>query len=176
MNGYSLNSRKVAASTNEWLEKRGVKRRDIADLVLWAQKSYYADLSVQECEAAVDKVLQKREVQNAILTGIQLDILSEEKKLFSPLQEMIENDEKLYGCDEILALSIVNVYGSIGLTNFGYIDKVKPGILTKLNSKTDGELHTFLDDLVGAVAAAAASYIAHRKQAAAEEKVDLLRD
>ena len=61
-----------------------------------------------------------------------------------------------------MALSIVNVYGSIGFTNYGYIDKVKPGILADLNSHESGAVHTFLDDLVGAIAAAAAaSRLAH---------------
>ncbi len=74
---------------------------------------------------------------------------------------MIEHDEGLYGVDETLALSVTNVYGSIGMTNFGYIDKLKPGILEKLNSKKDDNIHTFLDDIVGAIAAAASSRLAH---------------
>jgi phosphatidylglycerophosphatase A len=166
---YSLDSKKVAEATYEWLEKRGVSTSDIAELVLHLQKDYFADLTLEECKHNVEKVLTKREVQNAILTGIQLDILAEEKKLLPPLQEMIEHDEGLYGCDEILALSIVNVYGSIGFTNFGYIDKLKPGILKRLNDKNDAPIHTFLDDIVGAIAASASSRIAHRKQAEAED-------
>lgn len=79
-----------------------------------------------------------------------------------PLLDILEKDEGLYGIDEILALSIVNVYGSIGFTNYGYIDKQKPGILERLNDKSTGECHTFLDDLVGAIAAAASSRLAHR--------------
>ena len=78
-----------------------------------------------------------------------------------PLQDIIAEDEGLYGIDEIMALSIVNVYGSIGFTNFGYIDKVKPGILKKLNDHNSGEIHTFLDDIIGAIAASAASRLAH---------------
>ncbi|SDT28818.1 Phosphatidylglycerophosphatase A [Paenibacillaceae bacterium GAS479] len=166
---YALNSKAVAQATAEWLAKRGVTKSEIAELTLFLQKDYYPDLSLRECEENVDAVLSKREVQNAVLTGIQLDLLAEEGKLMAPLQEMIHNDEGLYGCDEILALSIVNVYGSIGLTNFGYVDKLKPGILVRLNDKHDGEIHTFLDDIVGAIAAAAASRIAHRKQAQREE-------
>ncbi|MFC4776411.1 phosphatidylglycerophosphatase A [Paenibacillus sp. GCM10023252] len=165
---YSLNSKQVADATDEWLAKRGVTRISIAQLAHFLQKDYYPDLTLDECIDNVDAVLSKREVQNAVLTGIQLDLLAEEGKLIAPLQEMIKNDEGLYGCDEILALSIVNVYGSIGFTNFGYIDKLKPGILTKLNDKNDGEIHTFLDDIVGAIAASAASRIAHRKQAERE--------
>ncbi|WP_058302270.1 phosphatidylglycerophosphatase A family protein [Gorillibacterium timonense] len=167
---YNLDSAKVEKAAREWLSERGVKLEQIAKLVLDAQREYYPQLTEEECLAAVNRVLSKREVQNAVLLGIQLDRLAEAGTLESPLQELIENDEKLFGCDEVLALSIVNVYGSIGFTNYGYLDKLKPGILAKLNDKTDNECHTFLDDLVGAIAASACSYIAHRQQAKAEQE------
>jgi phosphatidylglycerophosphatase A len=167
---YNLNSKLVAEAANDWLKQRGVTIQDIAELTYFLQKDYYPNLTMDDAITSVEAVIQKREVQNAILTGIQLDILAEEGKLLTPLQEMIENDEGLYGCDEILALSIVNVYGSIGFTNFGYIDKLKPGILKMLNDKHGEHKHTFLDDIVGAIAAAASSRIAHRKQAEKEEQ------
>lgn len=170
---YSLNSEAVAEATRHWLRKRGVTLLEIAELVMLLQKKYYPNLTMEECVHNVEMVLSKREVQNAVLTGIQLDILTEEGKLFSPLQEMIQNDEGLYGVDEILAFSIVNVYGSIGFTNYGYVDKLKPGVLDRLNDKTSGQVHTFLDDIVGAVAAAASSRIAHRKQAERETSLGL---
>ncbi|MDH6430883.1 phosphatidylglycerophosphatase A [Paenibacillus sp. FSL R7-0048] len=168
---YSLNSKAVADATKMWLNKRGVNLQEIAELVMFLQKKYYPNLTMEECVHNVEMVLSKREVQNAVLTGIQLDMLAEEGKLFPPLQDMIENDEGLYGVDEILAFSIVNVYGSIGFTNYGYVDKLKPGVLERLNDKNTGQIHTFLDDIVGAVAAAASSRIAHRKQA--EREIDL---
>ncbi|TVY11865.1 phosphatidylglycerophosphatase A family protein [Paenibacillus cremeus] len=167
---YSLNSKKVESAARQWLADRGVRVEDMAELAYFLQKDYYPTLTLEECRLSVEQVLSKREVQNAILTGIQLDVLSEEGKLQSPLQEMIENDEGLYGCDEILALSIVNVYGSIGMTNFGYVDKVKPGIIKQLNDKSGPHKHTFLDDIVGAIAASASSRIAHRKQAENEQE------
>lgn len=173
-NPYSLNSKAVSEATFKWLDKRGVHIHEIAELVMLLQKKYYPNLTMEECVHNVEMVLSKREVQNAVLTGIQLDILAEEGKLFSPLQEMLVNDEALYGVDEILAFSIVNVYGSIGFTNYGYVDKLKPGILERLNDKTTGQVHTFLDDIVGAVAAAASSRIAHRKQA--EKEVTFAED
>ena len=138
-----------------------MKLTDIAELVLFLQTPYIENLTLDECLVNVEAVLLKREVQNTILTGIQLDILAEQKGLMDPLQDIITDDEGLYGIDEILALSIVNVYGSIGFTNYGYIDKLKPGILAKLNEHNDGEVHTFMDDIVGAIAAAAASRLAH---------------
>src|SRR5699024_4313621 len=105
----------------------------------------------------------KREVQYAILTGVQLDMLAEQNKLMDPLQETIATDESLYGIDEIIAFAIVNVYGSIGFTNYGYIDKRKPGILKDLDDQSTGKVNTFLDDIVGAIAAAASSRLAHQK-------------
>ena len=153
-----------------WIKERGVEIQDIADLVYYLQNKYHEDLKMEDCLANVERVLSKREVQNAVITGIQLDILAEKGMLEEPLQSIIGRDESLYGVDEILALSIVNVYGSIGFTNYGYIDKQKPGILAHLNDKSTGECHTFLDDIVGAIAAAASSRLAHRAARAEKEK------
>jgi phosphatidylglycerophosphatase A len=147
--------------TKQALKDRGVELHDIAELVLFLQKDYVPGLTIERCEENVNHVLKKHEVQLAVLTGIQLDLLAEQKKLSQPLQEIIAVDEGLYGVDETLALSILNIYGTIGLTNYGYIDKLKYGILKHLNDKTTGKINTFLDDIVGAIAAAAASRIAH---------------
>jgi phosphatidylglycerophosphatase A len=149
-------------TARKWLLDRGVKTEEIAELVYFLQKDYHTDLKIEDCLHNVERVISKREVQNAILTGIQLDILAEKGMLEEPLQSIIGSDEGLYGVDEILAFSIVNVYGSIGFTNYGYIDKLKPGILRDLNDKSSGKCHTFLDDIVGAIAAAASSRLAHR--------------
>jgi phosphatidylglycerophosphatase A len=152
----------VEDKARRWLKERGVEIQDIADLVFYLQEKYHENLKMEDCVANVEKVLSKREVQNAIITGIQLDLLAEKGMLEEPLQSIIATDESLYGVDEILAFSIVNVYGSIGFTNYGFIDKQKPGILAHLNDKSTGQCHTFLDDIVGAIAAAASSRLAHR--------------
>ncbi|MGE7185780.1 phosphatidylglycerophosphatase A family protein [Peribacillus sp. NPDC006672] len=151
-------------TARRWLSERGVKLEDIAELVMYLQAGYHENLQMSDCLHNVERVLSKREVQNAILTGIQLDILAEKKLLEEPLLSIIEIDEGLYGVDEILAFSIVNVYGSIGFTNYGFIDKQKPGILKYLNDKSTGKVNTFLDDIVGAIAAAASSRLAHRTE------------
>jgi phosphatidylglycerophosphatase A len=144
-------------------EERGVTLDKIVDIVYDLQKKYVPDITKELCLNAVSRVLDKREVQNAILTGVELDMLAEKKLLSEPLQTLISEDNPLYGIDEILVLSITNVYGSIGLTNFGYVDKVKPGIIGELDEigKQPDKCHTFLDDIIGAIAAAAASSIAH---------------
>jgi|SRR5690625_1118292 len=151
----------LEVKARELLKERGVELKDIAELVFYLQSAYHKDLDLEECLYNVNRVIEKREVQNAILTGIQLDMLAEKEMLDEPLQATIASDEGLYGIDEIIAFSIVNVYGSIGFTNYGFIDKQKPGILAHLNDRSTGEVHTFLDDIVGAIAAAASSRLAH---------------
>lgn len=145
------------------LAQRGVKLADIAQIVYDLQKPYIDTLTIEDCIDNIKSVLRKREVQYAVVTGIEIDIAAENNQLSPLLSNVLMRDEGLYGIDEILVLSIVNVYGSIGMTNFGYVDKLKPGIIGELNSKKNVNCNTFIDDIVGALAAAAASRIAHSR-------------
>ncbi|MCI0182266.1 MAG: phosphatidylglycerophosphatase A [Acidibacillus sp.] len=163
-------SQTIHEATLNILAERGVSIHAIAQITKHLQDPYIPNLTIAMCEESIHHVLSKREVQNAILTGVELDILAEEKRLSTPIQAIIESDESLYGVDEILALSILNIYGSIGYTNYGYVDKIKYGILADLNDHSSKRVHTFMDDLVGAVAAAAASRLAHRHRTDLEEQ------
>lgn len=158
---YKYNREELSQIAIDMLNKRGVTLKDIADLVMYLQSKYYKDLTVETCIENLKMVLTKREIVHAILTGIALDELAEKKLLPEPLQTIVETDESLYGIDEIIPLSIVNVYGTIGLTNYGYLDKEKIGIIKDLDFQKGEECNTFLDDLVAALAAATASRIAH---------------
>lgn len=147
------------------LEKRGVSIEDIAEIVLELQQPYIPEITLEECCRNVRHVLSKREVQYGVITAIEIDIATE-KGSFSPiLTEVLMHDEGLYGVDEILALSITNIYGSIGLTNFGYVDKVKMGIVAEMDEEKSERCNTFIDDIIAALAAAAASRIAHAQPA-----------
>ncbi len=149
----------------ELLKERGVTLEEIADCARYLQADYHVDLTTDELLDSVRAVLSKREVQYAIMTGIALDKAAEEGKLDdSYLIELMMKDAPLFGADEVLAYGICNTYGSIALTNFGFIDKRKYGIIRRLNraGKNTGKCNTFIDDIVGAVAAAAASRFAHR--------------
>lgn len=163
---------KMKAHCIRLMEQRGVTLDDLIELVIFLQQKYVPELTREMCAHNIEKVLSKREVQNAILTGINLDILAEKDLLDEPLLSIVKADESLYGIDEIVALSIVNVYGSIGFTNYGYIDKIKPGIIEQLNDKSSNSCHTFLDDIVGAIAAAASSRLAHSLARKQEENED----
>lgn len=161
--GYKYNMEELTIMTVDMLNRRGVQLDDIADIVMFLQKKYYPELTKEICLDSIEAVLKKREIIHAILTGIALDELAEKKLLPEPLQSIVESDEGLYGIDEIIPLSIVNVYGTIGLTNYGFLDKEKIGIIKELDSRKGVECNTFLDDIVAAIAAAAASRIAHSR-------------
>lgn len=150
--------------TQAVIRKRGVSIEEIGKLVLTLQQPYQPTLTLEECLESVDAVLWKREVAHAVLTGVALDELAEKHLLPEPLQSIVASDAGLYGIDEILPLSIVNLYGTIGLTSYGYLDKEKIGIIKELDNKELGKVNTFMDDIVAAIAAAAASRIAHAER------------
>lgn len=145
------------------LNDRGVTIEDIAEITMFLQEKYSDNLTLEKCKEYVLDVINKRESINAILTGIAIDEATEKGLLDKEVSKLIMNDNGLYGIDEILALSIVNIHGSIALTNFGYADKLKPGIIKIIDNKGKQkiECHTFLDDIIAAIAASAASRIAH---------------
>jgi len=147
------------------LQERGVSLDDIADCARYLQADYHLDLQKEELLDSVLKVLSKRETQYAVMTAIELDKIAEQNKMNDKeLQSLLMNDDALFGVDEVLAYGICNTYGSIALTNFGYIDKKKYGVIDRLNKagKSTGVCNTFIDDIVGAIAASAASRFAHR--------------
>lgn len=156
-----INDQALLEHALQLLTQRGVTIADIAEIVYDLQIKYVPNLTHEECVTHIESVLKKREVLNAIITGIEFDMAAENNQLSPILTDMLMRDEGLYGIDEVLVLSIVNVYGSIGFTNFGYVDKLKPGIIGKLNDEKGKQCNTFIDDIVGAIAAVAASRIAH---------------
>lgn len=157
-----VSSHIVAKAAREALERRGVTINDIAEIVYEMQYPYNNGLTINHCVESVKRVLNKREVQHALLVGIELDELAEKRMLSQPLQQLIESDESLFGVDETLAIGSVLTYGSIAVTTYGHLDKKKSGIIQQLDSKGDHRVHTFLDDLVGSIAASASSRLAHR--------------
>lgn len=156
-------SRDVREAARARLLERGVTIESIGEIVYQMQAPYSPHLSLRDCMDSVEAVLEKRELQHAILVGSELDILAEKGQLSEPLLSIISSDEGLFGVDETIAIGAVNTYGSIAVTTFGYLDKAKIGIIKQLDTKSDdGKVNTFMDDLVGAIAANASGRLAHR--------------
>lgn len=146
----------------EMLTARGVDLDSLARLVLELQLPYNPTLTLEEAKKSVRQVLAKREVQYAVITGVTLDMMAEEGSLMEPLGEIIRENHRLFAVDEVLAFSILNIYGTISLSNFGYLDQERPEVLAALDRSR--QVNTFLDDLVAAIVAAACARIAHNIQ------------
>jgi phosphatidylglycerophosphatase A len=164
-----IHSKEVKSVAMERLKERGVTIEAIAEIVYEMQVAYAPDLRIEQCIENVLAVLNKRELLHAILVGTELDMLAEKNMLSEPLLSLIREDEGLFGCDETLALGSVFGYGSIAVTTFGHLDKHKIGLIKQLDTKKGGPVHTFTDDLVASIAAAASSRLAHRLRDQEEE-------
>jgi phosphatidylglycerophosphatase A len=144
------------------LNDRGVTYEDIAQMAYNLQKKYIPDISMDEVKKDTIDVLHKREVLNNAMVGLELDRLATQGLLKEPLESIIMNDSGVFGVDEGIALNIANIYGTIGITNYGYVDRDKSGVVKKLDEEKDGTSNTFIDDIVGAIASAVSAKIAHR--------------
>ena len=143
------------------LKERGVEVKDIADIAYSQQLQYDKNVSYKDCLESVEKILSLRDIFHLLQLGAEIDRLAEEGLFKGPIQDIIRYDLGVFGIDEIFGLDIARLYGAIGQTNFGDIDVNKPGIVAKLNHDGKGDkesCHTFLDDIIGAIAASAASW------------------
>ncbi|HAT55156.1 MAG TPA: phosphatidylglycerophosphatase A [Lactobacillus sp.] len=144
------------------LAAKNITYKDIAVITKELQKQYLPDVPLSEFEAETQDVLHKREVMNNVMVALELDRLATAHELKEPLESIICNDAGVFGVDEGLALNIANIYGTIGVTNYGYVDKVKEGIIKRLDEEKGDEVNTFIDDIIGAIAAAVAAKMAHK--------------
>lgn len=144
------------------LRKRGVSLEAISEITFQQQSKYTDDISREICLESVEKILSLRDVFHHVQLAAEIDRLAEKKMFQGPIQDIIYEDLGLFGIDETMGLDVSGLYGTIGQTNFGDIDVNKQGIVKRLNEagKEDGICHTFLDDIVGAIAAAASTRVA----------------
>lgn len=144
------------------LLERGVTIQSIAEISFKQQSRYNDNVSMRTCIESVEKILTLRDIFHIIQLGIEIDCLTEKGLFRSPIQEIMQADLGMFGVDEVIGLAVASNYGTIGQTNFGDIDVNKPGVVKELNDAgKDGKIcHTFLDDIVGAIAAAASTRVA----------------
>lgn len=144
------------------LKERGVTIEAIADITYFQQSRYTQNVSRTICQESVEKILSLRDVFHHVQLAVEIDRLAEEGLLRGPIGDIISEDLGLFGIDEVMGLDVAGLYGIIGQTNFGDIDVNKHGIVQDLNNagKKKGICHTFLDDIVGAIAAAASTRVA----------------
>ncbi|MFC0212652.1 phosphatidylglycerophosphatase A [Paenibacillus chartarius] len=144
------------------LASRGVQLSEIVDIVDSLQRPYNPDMDRQLCEDHVLGVLRKQQTYHAIQLAIKIDTAVERGEFSAQYNHTVGQDEGLFGVDESVASAIPLLYGTIALTNFGYLDKSKPGVISQLDSNhEEGVCNTFIDDIVCGIAAAACGRLAH---------------
>lgn len=136
----------------------------MAKIVQAEQQVFEPDLTLKEAAESINAVMRKRNVHFAFLVAIQNDLQTQFKKSFEPLQSILFEDRGTFGGDEQIALEIAGLYGTIGVTNFGYLDRQKIGFIKEIDQlgKTRDDITTtFIDDILSAVIAAAEARVAH---------------
>lgn len=150
---------------SEHFERLGITVAKMAEIVYRDQKPYIDTLTEREASWAVSRVLNKTEFQDGLLVAIHLDKVAQMFNLMrehDPLMNRLIDDHPNFGADEHLAMSLAGLYGSIATTNYGYIDKTKPGIVGELNEmgKSGEYVTTMMDDMIGAIIASAEAKLA----------------
>lgn len=150
---------------SEHFERLGITVDKMAEIVYRDQKPYIDNLTEREANWAVSRVLNKTEFQDGLLVAIYLDKVAQMFNLMKehdPLMDRLIDDHPNFGADEHLAMSLAGLYGSIATTNYGYIDKTKPGIVGELNEmgKSGEYVTTMMDDMIGAIIASAEAKLA----------------
>jgi phosphatidylglycerophosphatase A len=146
----------------EILEQRGITMKDMVDELLALQKPYNKTLTYDDCKEHILGVLAKQQVYHAIKLSYKIDLGVENNEFDDQFQEIVGSDEGLYGIDESLNMGISKLYGMIAITNFGLLDKLKPGIIQTLDSDhSGGRCNTFMDDTVCAIISAGCGRLAH---------------
>jgi len=164
MKNRTLFSREEMLEMNvQTLKERTVSVEEIAEIAYRQQKKWTDDISLKECVDSVEKILSLRDVFHIVQLGAEIDRLAEEKMFKGPILDVLLQDLGMFGIDELFGLELAGMYGTIGKTNFGDIDVNKPLAVARLNgdgAEGHAMCHTFLDDIVGAIAAAASTRVA----------------
>lgn len=141
-----------------YLKEIGVSIETIAELAKKNQEKY-SDQPIEFYKRVVDRVLNKRELLNHIMTMAFLDKADAKGYIPEPLGSIIHNDLGVYGVDEALGLSGASIFGTLATTNYSYLDKTKPGVVGDLDSRESAT--TFADDIVSMIVASAVAHCVH---------------
>lgn len=145
------------------LRERHVEVSEMAQIVYDGQIKYEPDITLDKCKQAILHVLEKREVQNVVLTGIVVDKMVDMGLIPDEyLIKILKEDSWQYQVDEVVSYGIGDVFGGVANSNRGYLDKVKPGIVGEVDGRKDS-CNVFLDDILAAIISSAESYIANKK-------------
>ena len=79
------------------LLERGVTIESIAEIAFKQQSKYCDGVSMSVCVESVEKILSYRDIFHIVQLSVEIDRLSEEGQLRSPIQEIIRTDLGMFG-------------------------------------------------------------------------------
>ena len=144
-----------------YLNSKGVTEEDIGKLAMGLQKKFLPEVPLEKYISATLEISKKWDILNCCMVGIALDKAASNKQLDEPLQTIMDEDLGVFAVDEVLAYyGFATLYGGIGITSAGWLDKEKTGIIAKLD-KDNTSVNVFLDDLIVGLVACVSAKIAH---------------
>ena len=155
----------------DYFDEMNISLEQIAAQAVEHQSRFIEGLTLEDGKKRLYRILNKREVLNALAVAVQLDKLANKGMLDEPLQTLVANDAGTLGVDETMAISLAQLFGSISTTNYGYLDVHKSKEAKKLDDlqKSGKKITVFIDDMVSALQASVESSLAH-----IEQKTDLI--
>ena len=144
-----------------YLNTKGVTEKSIGELAMGLQKKFLPEVPLEKYISATLEISKKWDILNCCMVGIALDKAASNKQLDEPLQTIMDEDLGVFAVDEVLAYyGFATLYGGIGITSAGWLDKEKSGIIAKLD-KDKNSVNVFLDDLIVGLVACVSAKIAH---------------
>ena len=144
-----------------YLNSKGVTEESIGKLAMGLQKKFLPEVPLEKYISATLEISKKWDILNCCMVGIALDKAASNKQLDEPLQTIMDEDLGVFAVDEVLAYyGFATLYGGIGITSAGWLDKEKTGIIAKLDQENN-YVNVFLDDLIVGLVACVSAKIAH---------------
>lgn len=150
----------------DYFDDLGIDLDEIAKQAVEHQKKYLPSLTLEDGKKRLERILNKREVLNNLMTAIALDEMANKGLLPEPLQSVVERDAGVYGVDEALAIANSILAGSIAVTNYGFLDVKKSKVAKHLDDlqKSGKMITVFIDDQISALQAMVEGSLAHKKE------------
>lgn len=151
---------------NKEFKELGISYSEIIDSAIEHQSKHFKSIPRSVAVERFSSIMHKREVLNIIMTALALDDLANKGMLPEPLQEVVAEDNGLFGVDELLGVGLSQYFGTISTTNYGYLDVNKTNTAKHLDSlqKSGKSITVFIDDIVSSLTACLESSIAHTLQ------------
>lgn len=137
------------------LNKLGIELDTLSRAIYKEQKKYNNDLVLEDCCNAVEHIISKKEIADKIFICFLLNDLMKSKDSY-----IVMPNDYFFATSKMLGISISEMYGAIGYSNFGYFREYYLEFFDELDSNPKCSI--FIIDAICGIVAAASGKIAHQ--------------